>query len=212
MLKEKDFVEIEYTGILEENNRIFDTTDESLAKKEKIYNSKTKYGPIIICIGENQILKGLDEELIGKELGKSYTFNLNPEKAFGSKNAKLMQLVSQSSFKSQKIIPYPGLQINIDGLLGVVRTVTSGRVIVDFNHPLAGKKLVYKIKILKKISDPKEQLDSFMAFVIRDFKTEIKDGEAVIISKSLPKEIAKNLEEKITSLIPTIKKLAIKKE
>ena len=51
-----------------------------------------------------------------------------------------------------------------------------------------------------------------MAFVIRDFKTEIKDGEAVIISKSLPKEIAKNLEEKITSLIPTIKKLAIKKE
>ena len=68
------------------------------------------------------------------------------------------------------------------------------------------------IKVLKKITDPKEQLDSFMSFVIREFKTEIKNDEAIIISKSLPKEISKSLEEKITSLIPTIKKLAIKKE
>ena len=50
MLKEKKFVEIEYTGILEENNKVFDTTNEDIAKKENIYSSKTKYGPIIIFI------------------------------------------------------------------------------------------------------------------------------------------------------------------
>jgi|SRR3989344_6162300 len=212
MLKEKDFVEIEYTGRLEDDSRLFDTTDESLAKKEKIYSSKTKYGPITICIGESQILKGIDNELIGKETNKEYTFTLTPENAFGSKNPKLLQLVSQNSFKSQKIMPYPGLQINIDGLMGIVRTVTPGRVIVDFNHPLSGKKVTYHIKVLKKITDPKEQLDSFMSFVIREFKTEIKNDEAIIISKSLPVEISKSLEEKITSLIPSIKKLTIKKE
>jgi len=212
MIKNNDFIEIEYTGILQEENKVFDTTDESLAKKEKIHNSRTKYGPVVICVGENQIIQGLDEELVGKEINKEYAFTLQPEKAFGKKNPKLMQLISQNSFRSQKLTPYPGMQVNIDGLMGIVRTVTPGRVIVDFNHPLSGKVVVYKVKILKKITDTKEQLDSYLSFIIREFKTEIKESEAIITSKSLPPEIAESIEKKITSVIPSIKKLTIKKE
>ena len=49
-----------------------------------------------------------------------------------------------ANFKKQNIIPYLGLQVNIDGILGIIRTVTPGRAIIDFNHPLSGKNLIYK--------------------------------------------------------------------
>ncbi|MAG45247.1 MAG: peptidylprolyl isomerase [Nanoarchaeota archaeon] len=210
MIKNKDFIEITYTGTLE-TGEVFDTTDEATAKKSNIYNKNMTYGPVIICVGENQILPGLDKEIIGKDF-KSYTFTLSPENAFGKKNPKLLQLLSQTSFKKQNITPYPGLQINIDNMMGTVRTVTPGRVIVDFNHPLAGKTLIYKIKILKQIKDTKKQINSLLNFYGKDIKTEIKDSNATIISKTLPKELQKDLTEKITTLIPNIKKLTIKKE
>jgi|TARA_B100001971_G_C18073130_1_gene474165 FKBP-type peptidyl-prolyl cis-trans isomerase 2 len=211
MIKKKDFIEITYTGTLENTNQVFDTTDEKVAKDSNIYNENMTYGPIIICVGENQILPGIDKELLDKDF-KSYTITLTPENAFGKKNPKLLQLLSQNSFKKQNITPYPGLQINIDDMMGIVRTVTPGRVIVDFNHLLAGKTLTYKIKILKEIKDPKQQLDSLLIFYAKDIKSEIRDSTATIISKSLPKEVQKDLTKKITTLIPNIKKLTIKKE
>jgi len=211
-IEKNDFIEIEYTAIIEDISKVFDTTDEETAKSENIYNKNSKYQPIIICIGENQILKGLDDSLVGKEIReKEYGIELSPENAFGKKNPKLLQLVSQSSFKKQNIIPYPGLQINLDGILGIVRTVTPGRVIVDFNHPLAGKKIIYKVKIKRKITDSKEKLDSILSFYIKDFKTEISQDDAVI-SASIPKNAQESLKKKITDLIPSIKKITIEKE
>ena len=210
MIKEKDFIEVEYTGNIVDTNEIFDTTDEKIAKSSKIFNPNVTYGPIVICIGEGHIINGLDEELKGKELGK-YTITLSPEKAFGKKNPKLLQLISQSSFKKQNISPYPGLQINLDGIMGIIRTVTPGRVIVDFNHPLAGKTLKYEIKINKKIEDEKTKLDSLLMFYTKKPKTEIKAEEAVITS-SIPKQLEANLNKKITTLIPSIKKISFKKE
>ncbi|EFK97351.1 peptidylprolyl isomerase FKBP-type, partial [sediment metagenome] len=45
------------------------------------------------------------------------------------------------------IRPMPGLPVNIDGMYGIIRTVAGGRVIVDFNHPLSGKEIVYNSKL-----------------------------------------------------------------
>src|SRR3989344_3461307 len=81
----------------------------------------------------------------------------------GKKYPKLLQLISMSQFRKQKINPYPGLPVNIDNLMGVVRTISPGRVIVDFNHPLAGKHILYKIKILMKVEDLKEKADSIIS-------------------------------------------------
>jgi len=212
IIMEHDFIEIEYTAVIEDTNQVFDTTDEKTAKSANIHNKSHEYKPIIICIGENQILKGLDEFLKGKQL-KEYEINLQPENAFGKKNPKLLQLVSQSSFKKQNIMPYPGLQINMDGIMGTIRTVTPGRVIVDFNHPLAGKAVKYKLNIKRKVTDEKEKLDSLLSFYIREFKTEIKQDEAVIsIKASIPKELQDIMKKQITALMPSIKKIAIKKE
>ena len=210
MIKKGTFIEINYTGLIKENNKVFDTSYEEIAKKENIFNKNLTYNSIIICIGEHQILPGLDEELENKELG-NYEFEIPPEKAFGKKNPKLMQLVSTANFRKQNIIPYPGLQVNIDGILGIIRTVTPGRAIIDFNHPLSGKNLIYKIEIKRIVTDVKEQLDSLISFYSRKFTTEIKQDEAVI-KADLQEKIKEELEKTILRLIYSIKKITILKE
>ena len=84
---------------------------------------------------------------------------------------------------------------------------------MDFNHPLAGKAVKYKLNIKRKVTDEKEKLDSLLSFYIREFKTEIKQDEAVIsIKASIPKELQDIMKKQITALMPSIKKIAIKKE
>lgn len=210
MIKKGTFIEIEYIGKIKETNKVFDTTSEEIAKKENIFNPNIKYSPIIICIGEHQILPELDEQLEDKEIGK-YEFDIPPEKAFGKKNPKLMHLISTTQFKKQNITPYPGLQINLDGIIGTIRTVTPGRAIIDFNHPLAGKNLHYIIEIKKIITDNKQKLDSLISFYTKKFTTEIKQDSA-IIKTDLPEKIKKHLTSTIKRLIPILKKVTITKE
>ena len=157
-IKNKDFVEVEYTGKIKEDNKVFDTTDEKTAKENNIFNEKMAYGPIVVCIGEKQLLAGLDKHIEGKETGKSYDIELKAEEGFGKKDAKLLKMVPLRIFKEKGITPVPGLQISIDGLLGTIRTATAGRMIVDFNHPLSGKEIIYNVKINKIITDAKEKV------------------------------------------------------
>jgi len=205
-LKKGDFVEIEYSAIDKETGKIFDLTSEETAKKEGIYNPNAKYGKIIICIGESQILNGLDESLISKEANKDYTTELTPEKAFGKRDQRLMKLVSIELFKKENIRPFPGLRINIDGTLGTVRTVSGGRIVVDFNHPLAGHNVIYKIKIGNLIKDTQKKLDSLLELYDPNLKGIIKDNIAEINNKISEKE-DKFLNDKIKKLIPEVKEV-----
>jgi peptidylprolyl isomerase len=211
MFNEKDFIEIEYTNTIKESSQIIETTDADVAKKNNVYNPKTEYGPKVICIGQNQIFPALEEEIKDKELNKEYEIILPPEKAFGKKNPKLLQLVSMSNFKKQNLNPYPGLAVNIDNMMGIVRTVSPGRVIIDFNHPLANKTIIAKIKILKKVTDTKEQVSSIISNYIKDFKLEIKNDEAIILAK-MPEPVQKEIDKKIPELVPIIKKTSIREE
>ena len=209
-LKEKDFIEIEFIARDKETNKVFDLTDKETAKKEKIYNEKAEYGPIIICIGEHQIIKGLDSFLIGKEINREYKVELSPEEGFGKKDTKLLRLIPSKLFKKQNIQPFPGLQINIDGLLGIVRTVSSGRSIVDFNHPLAGHTLVYSLKINRIITKDDEKINSFLKFFIKDPKIKLEDNNLTVESP-IPEPIQKLLKEKIKKLTPNIKEIKFSK-
>ena len=131
-VKANDFVELEYTGRLKDSGVVFDTTDEKVAKEHEL--PKAQYGPVVVVIGQGQLLKGLEEHIIGKEPG-NYRIELPAEKAFGKKNAKLIQMIPASKFTQQKIQPVPGLQLNIDGVLCTVRQVTGGRVMaVSYTH------------------------------------------------------------------------------
>ena len=146
--------------------------------------------------------------MVGKDIGKEYDIDINPEDAFGNKNAKLIQLIPTSKFKQQNIQPMPGLQLNLDGMVGTIKTVSGGRTLVDFNHPLSGKDLIYKIKIIKKITDDTEKLIGFLKISLgtKDIDAEINDNKAKVkIKKEIPKEAEERLKNRILELIPAIK-------
>src|SRR3989344_3134412 len=96
-LKKGDFIEIDYIGRIKDENKIFDLTSEEIAKKENIYHKEHSYNPVVICLGFNDIIKGLDEELINKDLGK-YKIEIKSENAFGKKTYDLIKLVPNSIF------------------------------------------------------------------------------------------------------------------
>ena len=207
-VEKHDFVEIEYTAKIKEDNTVFDTTEEKIAKENGLYDKNSDYSPVVICIGENNILKGLEEQIIGKETGKEYKFEIFSENAFGRRNAKLIQLIPASKFREQNIQPMPGLQLNIDGMFGVVKTVSGGRCMVDFNHPLAGKDLVYNVKINRVVEDNKEKIKSLlkMHFHIKDAVIEVQEGSADIKTKqSVPREAQEEFRKIVEHTIPNIK-------
>jgi len=203
-IKKKDFVEIEYTGSLKDEKLVFDTTDEKVAKDSNIHSERAAYGPIIICIGEKQVVPGLDDGLEGKEVG-DYKFELKPEQAFGKKNAKFIQLVPTKKFFEQQINPMPGLQVNIDGAIGIVKTVSGGRTLVDFNHPLSGKEVVYDVKVKRIVTDKKEQVASIMSMLgmkTAEISVDASGSKAKIATKVvLPAPITDELKKKIKELV-----------
>ncbi|MBW2980963.1 peptidylprolyl isomerase [Candidatus Woesearchaeota archaeon] len=207
-VKKEDFVEIEYTGKIKEDSTIFDTTSEKVAKESDIYNKDMRYGSVIICLGEGQILKGLEKALEGKDTDKEYTVELAPEEGFGKKDPKMIQLIQTSKFKKQGIQPMPGLQINVDGMLGIVKTVSGGRTLVDFNNPLSGRDLVYTVRIKRKVEDDKEKIEGYvkLSLGLKDVSAEMKEGNAKIkIKKELPDDIKDKLTENLKRLVKSIK-------
>jgi FKBP-type peptidyl-prolyl cis-trans isomerase 2 len=200
IVKRYDFVEIEYSGRIKEDGTIFDTTQEKVAKESNIYNKNADYGPLVICVGGNHLLKGLENQLIGKETEKEYAFEISPENAFGRKDAKFIQLIPISKFRQQNIQPVPGLQLNIDGVFGVIKTVSGGRCLVDFNHPLAGKDLVYNVKINRIVDDTKDKLKALIKthLHIKDADIELKDNSAYI---KLKQNISKQNQEGFKKIV-----------
>jgi FKBP-type peptidyl-prolyl cis-trans isomerase SlyD len=199
-IKQNDFIELTYTGKIKENGMIFDTTDAEVAQAHGL--PKAKYGEVVVVVGQGQLLKGLEEKLVGKEPGK-HTIELDAEHAFGKKNAKLIQMVPINKFRENNIQPVPGLQLNIDNMLCTVRQVTGGRVMVDFNHPLAGKDVIYDVKVSKIVTDKKGQLKSVFVMLLNMQPESITvDGSKakVKISQELPAPIVPELQKKLKEL------------
>ena len=206
-----DFIEIDYTGRLEDST-VFDTTEESVAKKEKIHNPDARYGSVVICVGQNHVVAGLDKGIEGKDAGKEYKIEVSPEEGFGKKDAKLIQMIATNKFRKENINPMPGLQVNIDGMLGIIRNVSGGRTLVDFNHPLSGQRLFYAVKVKRVVADEKEKVKAMIDIRIglRDFDVELKDGKALITTAKdlkIPAEMAKGLSEEISKLVPAVKSI-----
>lgn len=211
-VKNNDFVEVEYTGKLKDGNSVFDTTDKEIAGKSELENENDSYGPVIVCVGEGHLLKGIDKAIVGKEEGMEYNFDFPPEEAFGKKDAKLIQLIPTGKFRQNKIQPVPGLQINIDGIVGTVKTVSGGRTLVDFNHPLAGKEVSYNLKIRRIVNDDREKLMAFLKLNLGhkddDFKVEVSEGTAKVnFEHKIPEDAEKQLSSEASRLIPSIKKI-----
>lgn len=205
-LKKNDFIEIEFTGKEKDSGMIFDTTDKNVAMSAGIFSSKADYGPVTICVGDNQILKSLDNELIGKNIGV-HTIVLSSENAFGNKNPKLIQLISTTKFRKQGLNPVVGMQVNIDGTSGIIKSVGGGRTLVDFNHPLSGRDIVYEINIKNIITDVAKKFDSLMKNKVglKEMKTSVEGKTAKLSMEfEVPKQVQDLLKTATLQMIPEI--------
>ncbi len=208
-----DFIEIEYTGKFKDGT-IFDTTSKETAEKNDIFSPQIKYKPAIVCIGEKQLIPGLDSALLDKEAGKDYTIELTPEEAFGKKDIKKIKLIPPAEFQKRNINPQPGMQIDMDGEVGRVIKASGGRILVNFNHPFAGREVVYEIKVNKKITDKETKLKSFLelSFNMPEIKAEVKEDKAVVtLPMELPKPVQEELSKKLKE-ITKLKEVSFKKE
>ncbi len=164
-VSKNDFIEIDFTGKVFGTDEIFDTTVLDIAKKAKFNIDNLK--PTILSVGKQMILPGLDNDLEGKEIGKSYSVDIKPEHAFGKRNPQMVRMIPIKQFIEQKIYPQKGMQLSLDGQVAKVLSNSGGRVLVDFNNPLSGKQVTYDYKILRKISDSKEQINAVQDFLFR---------------------------------------------
>lgn len=185
-INKNDFIEIEFTG-RDPNNNIFDTTNPKEAQEVGLQNPEF-IKPLIVSVGNQMLLKGMDEELEGKEINKEYSINLSPEKAFGKRNPSLIKTYSLSHFTKQNINPYQGMAVQLDNIIARVISVSGGRVTIDFNNPLAGKLVSYNFKITKKITDDKEKINALQDFFFRKrFQFNIdKNSKKVIFKDEMP--------------------------
>jgi FKBP-type peptidyl-prolyl cis-trans isomerase 2 len=181
--KKNDFIEIEFLGKNLTNNEVFDTNIKEEAEKINIeYTGK----PLVVCIGQNMVVKGFDEALEGKEIGKKFSVKINPENAFGKRQPNLSRMIPLRMFLEQKIYPQPGMTLALDNRLVKVMSVSGGRVLVDFNNPLAGKDIEYEFTIKKIVEDNKEKINAVQRFFFgHEFEFDLDEKSKKIIFKEI---------------------------
>jgi FKBP-type peptidyl-prolyl cis-trans isomerase 2 len=161
-VKAGDFLLVNFTLKVKESGETVDTTYDAVAKDTHLHREDSTYGPRFIILGEGWFPKGLEDSLVGTDIGKQTTVELPPDKGFGTRDPAKMRLVPLRRFREQGI-PSPGAQIELDGRPAIVRAVGAGRVQVDYNHPLAGRTLIYEVSIEKVVEDDNEKVLNIIA-------------------------------------------------
>ena len=161
-----DFIKIEMTGTVEETGEVFETTSEDEAREAGIWDENRAYGARLVIVGDGFVLRGLDERLPGTPFDEEVEIEIPPEEAFGERNAADVQMIPYRVLRSKGVNPYVGAELDIDGRPAVIRSVGAGRVQVDYNHPMAGRIIDYKLKVVEHITDDK---DKIMALISRRF-------------------------------------------
>ena len=141
-IKTGDKVKIEYTGTLEDGT---------------IFDSSTEHGnPLEFEVGSGQVIKGFDDAILGMKEGEEKQFSIAPADAYGEHDPTLVQKVPREIFPPDAEL-VPGLLFEAglptgEKIPATITEVQEGIISVDLNHPLAGKKLNFKIRVSVIIS------------------------------------------------------------
>jgi FKBP-type peptidyl-prolyl cis-trans isomerase SlyD len=175
-IQKGDFIRVSYTG--KNDDRVYDTTDEEVAKANEIYNKKGKYGGDVIIVGAGHTVAGLDEDLIGKDVGYTGSVTVPPEKAFGIRNPELIETIPITKFEQR---PQIGMPVQVDGRQGIVIRAIGRMVQVDFNTFLAGQTVTYDYEIKEKVEDNEAKVKGLLALYLgKEFSIEMKDATATV--------------------------------
>lgn len=171
MPQDGDVIAFDYDLHVEGHDGLYDTTMKASAEKAGLLDPNAFYAPMHYLLGTGRLISGLEEALRGLEVGKETTIELPSEKAYGARDAKLIETLPMQEFRKNKVEPEVGLQITYKNRRGTVTYVGGGRIRVDFNHPLAGKKLTYQVVLRQVFRTPEERVRGIIQM---DFPTSLK--------------------------------------
>lgn len=145
-VEKNHLISINYTVKDKDNGEILDSS------KEK---------PFKFLLGKNQVILGLENAVIGKTIGSSFKTEISPENAYGTKNPDFLQEVSKDQFSGIDLVK--GMTLfgqNDEGqtVQVIVDEIGDNSVIIDYNHPLAGKTLLFDIEILSTKEPTEEEI------------------------------------------------------
>lgn len=137
-VKENDRVKVHYTGKL---------------KDGQVFDSSLQREPLEFELGKGQIIPGFENAVIGMEIGDKKEITLLPDDAYGEVNNELVQEVPNDQLPPD-LTPQVGMQLQsrtADGreFMVVVAEIRDDSVVIDANHPLAGKELVFEIELVE---------------------------------------------------------------
>jgi peptidylprolyl isomerase len=162
-LQKGDFILINYTAKVKETNEVFDTTIEETAKKENLHKEGEVHEPKLVVIGEGWVLKALDESLPTMKLNKAQSIEIPPDKAFGPRDPEKVKRVPLKQLLAKDVHnPTVGMRIDYNGRMATIRTIGAGRVLLDFNPPLAGKTLIYDVTVDKKLETNEQKISALI--------------------------------------------------
>jgi peptidylprolyl isomerase len=140
------FVSVHYKGTLE-NGEVFDTSEGR--------------HPMEVEMGAGQIISGFEKALMGMELKEKKVFTLKPEEAYGYRDENLTHSFNRSEIPAEMEVEV-GQTVALSSPEGQqvpaqIVKADDQKVVVDLNHPLAGKKLTFDIEVVGINSSPTQQ-------------------------------------------------------
>ncbi|RDU66700.1 peptidylprolyl isomerase [Helicobacter didelphidarum] len=135
-----------------ENNNVVSIKYEVIdaLTKELIDKSKDNQ-PLEFITGCSQVIEGLEQQIQKASIGDSLSFSVSPEQGYGIRNPELMQEVDRSHFSHielEKGMTVFGESENGMPVQVIVADFNDTSVLIDYNHPLAGKTLDFKVEVL----------------------------------------------------------------
>ncbi len=135
--KTGDTVKVDYTGRLQDGT-VFDTSEGQ--------------EPLEFTLGQGQLIPGFEQAVMGMKIGESKTVTIPADQAYGPRRDELVQIVSRDKLPAD-LKPEVGMQLQTTRSDGSTITVTITEVsdttiTVDANSPLAGKDLIFEIKLV----------------------------------------------------------------
>lgn len=136
--KKGDNVKVHYKGTL---------------KTGEQFDSSEGRSPLAFTVGAGQMIKGFDDAIPGMEVGEKKTINIAPKDAYGEKNADAIIEFPKANIPEDMKLE-PGMKLQLQNQQGqpfpvVVTEIKEEVVILDANHELAGKELVFDIELVE---------------------------------------------------------------
>lgn len=157
-LQKGDYILLDYTIIVKDESKVVQTTSEDIAREAGIYSPDDIYEPRLIVLGETKLLEPVEEALMKADEGQEIEIEVPPEKGFGQRDPNKVKVISIREFYRYGKLPRVGDIVEFENQRARVVSISSGRVVLDFNHPLAGKTLIVKAKIVRKIESDEEKI------------------------------------------------------